>query len=165
MLKYVSKNNLKITEKKLLFSGEQVLCLQQISANRTNKNISNIITKFHTYIGNENVYCFSLRFLVNLNLVNQSVKLDPKIISTLEGKMSKLFESNRQLMTFPTTPLDTKIIYYAASYIQLERISLNLYRQYLETVLLLKKVFRMDLQKSLLKKILRISCWCSILQY
>ena len=66
--------------------------------------------------------------------------------------MSKLFESNRQVLTFPTIDSDAKIIYYAAPCIQFEQISLNLYKQYLKTALLSKKFIRAGLQKSLLKK-------------
>ena len=56
-------------------------------------------------------------------------------------------------MTLPKTDQDTKIIYHAALYIRYEQIILNnLYKQYLETAFLSKKVFRMNFQSLILKK-------------
>ena len=73
-----------------------------VPANRTDENLSDRITKFRTYIGNQNLYRVPLRFLSDPGLVIQLVKLDLKIICSLETKISKLFESNRQVLTFPT---------------------------------------------------------------
>lgn len=55
------------------------------------------------YIGNKNVYRIPLMFIVNLSLVNQPVKVDFKIICTLETKGSKVLESNKQKMALPKT--------------------------------------------------------------
>lgn len=55
------------------------------------------------YIGNKNVYRIPLMFIVNLSLVNQPVKVDLKIICTLETKGSKVLESNKQKMALPKT--------------------------------------------------------------
>ena len=76
-----------------------------------------------------------------------------KIICTLETKISKLFESNKQFSALPTTESDVQIKYHAVPFIQYEQIRLNtLYKQYLQTNLLSKSVFRTGLQKLLLKK-------------
>ena len=67
--------------------------------------------------------------------------------------MGRLVESNKQVSALSVTEPDTQIIYYAASYIQYERIRLNkLYKQYSETAFLFKKGFRTTLSESLLKK-------------
>ena len=66
--------------------------------------------------------------------------------------MSKLFESNRQIFTFPTTNPGAKMICQASPIIQYEQIRLNdLQKQYLEIALAFKKVFRTRLQTPLLK--------------
>ena len=67
--------------------------------------------------------------------------------------MSRRFESNKNVCALPCTEPDAQIIYHATHYILYQQIRLNdLYKQYLETALLSKKVFRTGLQKSLLKK-------------
>ena len=72
--------------------------------------------------------------------------------------MGRLVESNKQVSAPSVTEPDTQIIYYAASYIQYERIRLNkLYKQYSKTVLLFKKGFRTVLSESLLKKSYELS--------
>ena len=72
--------------------------------------------------------------------------------------MGRLVESNKQVSAPLVTEPDTQIIYYAASYIQYERIRLNkLYKQYSKTVLLFKKGFRTVLSESLLKKSYELS--------
>ena len=73
------KNDLKILDNTLLFFREQVVLPAALNkrsnnsgipANRTDKHLSVRITKFHTYIGNENVYHVPLRFSVDHGLVN-----------------------------------------------------------------------------------------------
>ena len=76
------------------------------------------------------MYHVLLRFFVDLGLVNQPIKLDLKVICTVGTKMSKLSESNRQVLTFPTTVPEEKLVHHAAPYIQYKQIRLNnLYKQ------------------------------------
>ena len=67
--------------------------------------------------------------------------------------MKKPIFSREQVLLFGNdTEPDAQIIYHTATYIQYEQIRLNdIYKQYLETALLSKKVFRTAQQKSLLK--------------
>ena len=63
-----------------------------------------------------------------------------KEIFTLETKLSRRFESNKQDSALLTANPDAQFKYYDAPYIQYEKITLNdLYKQYLETALLSKK--------------------------
>ena len=127
--------------------------LKEFLSLRTDANLSDRITKFATTLADGNTYQLPLRFLVDLGLLNQQILLDMKIICTLETKMSRRFESNKNVCALPCTEPDAQIIYHATHYILYQQIRLNdLYKQYLETALLSKKVFRTGLQKSLLKK-------------
>ena len=94
----------------MLLSREQVIMPSTLNrrshnstapANGVAANLTNKLTKLHVYIGNEKVYRVSLKFLVDIGLVNQPVKLDLKIICTLETKFSKIFESNGQVFALP----------------------------------------------------------------
>ena len=63
-----------------------------------------------------------------------------KVICTWETKMSRIFESNKQVSALLITELNAQFIYHAACYIQHKQITLNdLHKQYLETALLSKK--------------------------
>ena len=61
--------------------------------NGTDENLTERIAKFQACIRNKNIYCILLRSLADIGLVNQSVKLNLKIICTLGIKLSKLFET------------------------------------------------------------------------
>lgn len=120
--------------------------------------MTNRITKFAALIAARKTYKIPLRFLVDLGLESQPIKLHMKIICMLETKMNRLFESNKQVLALPSTEPNAKIIYHVAPYIQYEQIRLNeLHKQYLKTVLLSEKVYRTRLEKSLLKKFYKLA--------
>ena len=56
----------------------------------TDDNLTERITKFRPIMNTDTVYKISLRFLLDLRLVSFFVKLEAKIMFTLETKMSKL---------------------------------------------------------------------------
>ena len=71
MLKYMPEIVIKTFDKTLLFSGEQVIMLPTLdrrshnsatAANRPDASLTDSLTKFHTYIEDENVYHVPLRF-------------------------------------------------------------------------------------------------------
>lgn len=77
------KDDLEIFEKTLLFSREQASFFGNLdrqsrncrtATQRTDENLSEKITKFATTIAGKNTYQILLRFLVDLGLVNQSIK-------------------------------------------------------------------------------------------
>ena len=74
-----------------------------------------------------------------------------KIIWTIETYLNKLFESNKQVATVTAT--DAQIIWHDSTFMQYEQFRLNdNFRQYLETSMLLKKVFCMWIKKTSLQK-------------
>ena len=116
------------------------------ATNRTDENLTDRIGKFTNLIGQKNTYRVSLKFLTNIDLVDQPIKLNTKIMYTFETYLNKLFESNKQVATVTTS--DAEIIWHDAPFIQYEKFRLNgNFRQYLETYCQ-KKVFRMGIQET-----------------
>ena len=64
---------------------------------RSDKNIKDRIAQFHDLIFKKNYFRIPLSILVNLGLVNFSMKTDTKFLFTLERNMNKLFESTKNL--------------------------------------------------------------------
>lgn len=103
-------------------------------------------------ISEYNTYRVPLRFLCNIGLVNHQVKLDTKIICTLETDLLKLFESGKKVKSIAGP--DAKIIWDDAPFIQFEQFRLNNnFRQYLETSFLAKKVSQIGIKKQLFKSL------------
>lgn len=63
---------------------------------QTDKNITERLAKFKNLINCKNIHIIPLRFLCDIVKVNHLIKLDIKIIFTLETDMAKLFETNQQ---------------------------------------------------------------------
>ena len=69
----------------------------------------------------------------------------------METDMKNLFESKKVYASWATTPSspDAKIIFMKAPFIQYEQILLDKnFRQYLETIMVSKKILRMGVQKT-----------------
>ena len=107
-------------------------------ANRMDSNLSDRVAKF-----TERVYRVPLRFLVDIELVNFPVKINSKVICTLETDMNKLFNSNAKVSTIGV--LNANIIWYKAPFIQYEQIRLKV-SEYLETAIIPKKFFQRGLK-------------------
>ena len=60
-----------------------------LMASRSDDDLNKRITKSHNYIKDENTYRAPQRFLVDIGMVNQPLKLDLKIKCTLETKIKK----------------------------------------------------------------------------
>ena len=95
-----------------------------------------------------------MRYFTDLGKINFPTKIDYRIKLHLEKDMKKLFKSRKVLATGTAIPApDAKIIFTKAPYIQYEQILLDKnFRQFLETIMVSKKVIRMGAQKTPLQK-------------
>ena len=107
-------------------------------------NINERITKFQNQLKNEFVYRIPLRYITDLGKINFPPKIYFRIKCHLETEMKKLFESKATV----GAP-DPKIIFTKTSFIQYKQFLLdkNL-RQYLETIMVSKKILSMLVQKT-----------------
>ena len=143
-------------KKRLLFpTGQDRKLTNSTMANvthRTDANLRDRVSKFTDLISKKKkkkkkTYRIPLRFLRDIGLSNHLRKLDTKIVCTLETDLNKLFESNKQVNTI-TAP-NAQIIWHDAPYIQYEQFRLNdNFREYLKTIILPKKLFRLGIQKT-----------------
>ena len=122
-------------------------------------NVSNRITKFQTLLKNEHVYRIPLRYFTDLGQINFPTKIDYRIKLHLETEMKKLFESRKLLTSGTAIPApDAKIILTKEPFIQCEQILLDKnFRQYLETIMVSKKILRVGTQKTSIQKIYKIN--------
>ena len=100
-----------------------------------------------------------LRYFVDLEKINFPTKINYRIKLFLETDMKKLFESRKLLATGSALPSpDAQVIFTKATYIQYEQILLDKnFRQYLETIMVSKKILRMGSQKASLQKTYEIN--------
>ena len=117
-------------------------------------NIDDRITKFKEMLKNERVYRIPLRYFTGIDKINFSTKIDYRVKLHLEKDMKKLFESRKVLAAGANIPSpDAKIIFAKAPFIQYEYILLEKnFRQYLETIMVSRKILRMGTQKTELQK-------------
>ena len=122
-------------------------------------NIDERITKFKEQLKNQHVYRIPLRYFTDLDKINFPTKRDYKTKLYLEKDMKRLFESRKVLATGTAIPVpDAKIIFTKAPYIQYEQILLDKsFRQYLETIMVSKKILGMGTQKTPLQKTYEIN--------
>ena len=165
-LKHLLKNSLKQIEKTMLYSKKPIYFNRITLERRThNSNTANDIadlntnermTKFQDQLKNEFVYRIPLCHFTYLGKINFPLKIDLRIKCHLEINMKKLFESKKKVTTVGTP--GTKIIFKKAPFIQYEQILLGEnFRQYLETIMVSKKIFRMGVQKTLIQKTYEIA--------
>ena len=77
----------------------------------TDENIKDRIEQFHDLIFKKNYFRIPLGILVDLGLVNFSMKTDTKFLFTLERNMNKLFKSTKNLAAIPSEP-DALILFH-----------------------------------------------------
>ena len=96
------------------------------------------------------VYRIPLRYFCNIGKINFPTKIDYRIKLFLEANMNKLFESKKLLAAgVAMLSADVQIIFTKAPFIQYEQVLLDKnFRQYLETIMVSKKVLRMGAQKT-----------------
>ena len=176
MLKHLPKASLKTIQKHLLYSKEPVyyantaynrrnfnskdltitgLITAQVSALRKlhtkDLNIDKRIELFHEQLEDEFVYRIPLRYFSDIGKINFPSKIDYRIKLFLETNMSRLFESRKVLASTTTAAPepDVAILLTRAPFIQYEQILLDKnFRQYLETIMVSKKIIRMGAQKT-----------------
>ena len=117
------------------------------------------MTKFQKQLKSEHVYRIPLRYFTDLGKINFPTKIDYRIKLFLETDMNRLFESQKLLATSTAmSTLDLKIIFTKAPFIQYEQILLGKnFRQYLEIMMVSKKILRMGTQKTPLQKTYKIN--------
>ena len=96
------------------------------------------------------VYRIPLRYFCNIGKINFPTKIDYRIKLFLEANMNKLFESKKLLAAgVAMFSADVQIIFTKAPFIQYEQVLLDKnFRQYLETIMVSKKILRMGAQKA-----------------
>ena len=101
---------------------------------RTDNNLNDRLEKFSDELQNEYYYMIPLRFLFNLNLVNQPFKFKTKWLITFEQGYQKRFETkaNQPNDALPTS-VDAEIILTATPYLLFKQFQLDdYYGAYLE---------------------------------
>ena len=108
------------------------------------------MSKFKEMLKNEHVYRIPLRYFTDLGKINFPTKIDHRMKLQLEKEMKKLFESTKLFATNADIPgSDAKIMFTKAPHIQYEQILLDKnFRQYLETIMVSKKLLRIGTQKT-----------------
>ena len=108
---------------------------------------------------NEHVYRIPLKYFKDLGKINFSLKIDFSIKCQLQTDMKRLFESKKVLATGSAVPSpDAKIIFTKATFIQYEQILQDKnFRQYLETIIVSKKILRIGEQKIPIEKTYEIN--------
>ena len=110
MVKHLHAKSLDVIKETLPYDKETVITpgcrdrrssTSQTPGDRTDKNLGSTVTNFHDVI-RQKLYCrMSLKYFVDLGLVNFPEKTDTKFIFTLESNMNKLFESNARVNAIP----------------------------------------------------------------
>ena len=128
-------------------------------ANAKDLNIDDRIIKLRDILKNEHVYRIPPRYFTDLGKINFFTKIDFRIKSRLETETEKLFESKKLVAAGAAIAApDVKIILTKAPFVQYEQILLNKnFRQYLETIMVSKKVLRMGAQKKPIQKTYEIN--------
>ena len=132
-LKYLPQNSVNKLLKTILYSHKPVYLAKDIDRRpnnheddnkRSDLSLTYCIAQLQDYIFEKHVYRIPLSLIVDLGLVNFSMKTDTRIILTLERNMNNLFESNKKLATIPDNP-DALIEIYDRPYISYEEINLT----------------------------------------
>ena len=178
MLKHLPIDSLKKIEKTLLYNKKPVYfnkttigrkihdgsgagttgTAAQIATRKANDakdlNIEERISKFQSQLRDEYVYRIPLRYFTDLGKINFPLKIDFRIKCHLETDLKKIFESKKVLAAAADIPSpDAKIIFTKAHFIQRKQLLLDKnFRQYLETIMVSKKILRIGTQETPIQK-------------
>ena len=120
--------------------------------------VKNQIIKFYHRLSDKELYGVRLKYFTDIGKVNLPVKIDFRFKLHLETEMKKLFESRKVINVSATVDSDAKITFTKAPFIQYEQLLLDKnFRQYLETIMVSKKILRMGNQKSPKQKTYKIN--------
>ena len=108
---------------------------------------------------NEHVYRIPLKYFKDLGKINFPLKIDFRIKCQLQTEMKRLFKSKKVLAAGSAVPSpDAKIIFTKATFIQYEQILQDKnFRQYLERIMVSKKILRIGAQKIPIEKTYEIN--------
>ena len=108
---------------------------------------------------NEHVYRIPLKYFKDLGKINFPLKIDFRIKCQLQTEMKILFKSKKVLAAGSAVPSpDAKIIFTKATFIQYEQILQDKnFRQYLERIMVSKKILRIGVQKIPIEKTYEIN--------
>ena len=132
-MKYMPEKSVKKLLKTILYSNKPVYLSKDVDRRpndddddnkRSDLNLTYRIVQLKDYIFEKHVYRIPLSLIVDLGLVNFSMKTYTKIILPLERNMNKLFESTKKLAVIPDNP-DALIQIYDRSYISYQEINLT----------------------------------------
>ena len=125
-------------------------------ADITDLNIGQRISHFQDMLKSEYVYIVPLRYSCDNGKINSPPQIDFKVKCHLETDMKNLFESKKRVTSIDAP--DAKIIFTKASSLQYEQFLLDkIFRQYLGTIMVSKKILMMGLQKTPTQKTYKIS--------
>ena len=132
-MKYLPEKSVKKLSKTMLYSNKPVYLAVNTDRRpnndtdddkRSDPNLTYRLAQLKNYIFQRHVHRIPLGLVVDLGLVNVSMKTDTRIIITLEKNMNKLFESNKKVTAIPES-LDALIQIYDRPYISYQEISLT----------------------------------------
>ena len=132
-MKYLPEKSVKKLLKTMLYSNKPVYLAANTDRRpnndtdddkRSDPNLTYRLAQLKNYIFQKHVHRIPLGLVVDLGLVNVSMKTDTRIIITLERNMNKLFESNKKVTAIPDSP-DALIQIYDRPYISYQEISLT----------------------------------------
>ena len=104
-LKYLPKDSVATDLKTLLYSNKPVYLDENVDRRpnnddnadkRSDENLTYRIAELKDWIFKKNYYRIPLGVLVDLGLVNFTIKTDTKFLFTLQRKMNKLFETTKK---------------------------------------------------------------------
>ena len=122
-----------------------------ILADITNDNLDERITLFHDQLNDDFAYSILLRYFTDIGKINFPLKINFKLMCHVETDLKKLFESKKKVAAIGVP--DAKIVFIKGSFVQYVQFLLDKnFRQYIETIMILKKILRMGVQKTTLQK-------------
>ena len=112
------------------------------------------MSKFQNQLKNKYVYRIPLCYFTYLGKINFPLEIDFRMKCHLETEMKKLLESKKVMAAGSAIPSpNAKIIFLKAPFTQYEQLLLDKnFRQYLETIMISKKLFTWELKKHQFKK-------------
>ena len=132
-MKYLPEKLVKKLLETMLYSNKPVYLDKDVDrrsysnnddAKRSDPNLTYRLAQIKGYIFEKHVYRIPLSLIVDLGLLNFSVKTDTRIIITLERNMNKLVESNKKVTAIPDN-LDALIQIFDGPYISYQEINLT----------------------------------------
>ena len=122
----------------------------------TDLDINDRVTQFQDQLKIKFVYRIPLCYFTYLGKINFLLKIDFSIKCHLKTDMKKLLKSEKKVTTVGAP--DGKIIFTKAPFIEYEQVLLDKnFRQYLETIMVSKKILHMGVQKTPIQKTYEIA--------